>query len=235
MRDLFKNSFVIIGLLLSVQGLAQTNCPFPIINTMDAYRKAVVQNQNNTLIEIKNEIPNAKLDIKYARQTSITKKPLYRLAKAFARKPVVEALKNVQAELNQQGLGLKFFDGYRPYAVTCIFYAASRDTTFVAAPWRGSKHNRGCALDLTIVDLKTGKELDMPSAYDESTERSFHSYDKCTPLQAKNRTTLRDVMVKNGFQIYPWEWWHYDFKGWEQYDIMDIDFEELVADKKSGS
>ena len=229
MQPLTKLILIFVGFLFSLECKAQSNCPFPIINTMDAYRKAVTQNPNNTLIEIKNEISNAKLDIKYATQTNLTKRPVYRLAKAFARKPVVEALKNVQAELNQQGLGLKFFDGYRPYAVTCIFYAEIRDTTFVAAPWRGSKHNRGCALDLTIVDLKTGKELDMPSAYDETSERAFQSYDKCTSIQAKNRALLRDVMVKHGFLIYPWEWWHYDFKGWEQYDIMDIDFEKLVA------
>ena len=188
----------------------------------------MAENPDNALVEIKKQITNAKLDIKYANTVNnIVGRPVYKLAKAFARKPVVEALAKVQAELNKQGLGLLFFDGYRPYAVTCIFYAEIRDTTFVAPPWRGSKHNRGCALDLTIVDLKTGKELDMPSAYDETTPRAFHAYDKCTPEQSKNRALLRDVMVKYGFQIYPYEWWHYDFKGWEKYELMDIDFEKL--------
>jgi D-alanyl-D-alanine dipeptidase len=205
------------------------NCPFPIINTIDAYKKSVSQNSDCQLIEIKKEIPSVVLDITYATPNNLAKKAVYSMATAFARKPVVESLKKIQAALNKQGLGLKIFDGYRPYAVTCLFYAALRDTTFVAAPWRGSKHNRGCAVDLTILDLKTGKELDMPSAYDEATERSYQAYDKCTPLQAKNRALLREVMTGNGFQIYSYEWWHYDFVGWEKYEIMDIDFEVLIG------
>jgi D-alanyl-D-alanine dipeptidase len=207
------------------------NCPFPIINTLEAYKKAVLMNKDNELVEIKKEIPSVVLDITYATAKNIAEKPVYTMAAAFARKQVVASLKKIQQELNKQGLGLKIFDGYRPYAVTCLFYAALRDTTFVAPPWRGSKHNRGCALDLTVIDLKTGKELDMPSAYDEATERSYQSYDKCSPLQSANRKLLRDVMTANGFQIYPYEWWHFDFVGWEKYEIMDIDFEVLVNSK----
>jgi D-alanyl-D-alanine dipeptidase len=218
--------------LLSFGIVYSQQCPFPIINTIDAYQKSVTQNKDNELVEIKKEIPSAVLDITYASSNNIAKKPVYSLAVAFARKPVVESLKKIQQELNKKGLGLKIFDGYRPYAVTCLFYAALRDTTFVAPPWRGSKHNRGCALDLTVIDLKTAKELDMPSAYDEATERSYQSFDKCTPLQAANRKLLRDVMTSNGFQIYPYEWWHFDFVGWEKYEIMDIDFEVLVAGAK---
>jgi len=227
-----RKLIICITLVLSSFNIAfPQGCPFPIINTIDAYNKAVVKNHDNELIEIRKEIPSVALDITYATSNNLAKKPVYSMAAAFARKPVVQSLKKIQQELNKQGLGLKIFDGYRPYAVTCLFYAALRDTTFVAAPWRGSKHNRGCALDLTVIDLKTGKELDMPSAYDEATERSYQSYDKCTPLQATNRKLLRDVMTANGFQIYPYEWWHFDFVGWEKYEIMDIDFEVLVGKK----
>jgi D-alanyl-D-alanine dipeptidase len=223
---------VLISLTISIINFAYSqNCPFPIINTIDAYKKAVAKNSNNALIEIKKEIPSVALDITYATSKNIAEKPVYSIAAAFARKPVVESLKKIQLELNKQGFGLKVFDGYRPYAVTCLFYAALRDTTFVAPPWRGSKHNRGCALDLTVIDLKTGKELDMPSGYDEATERSYQSYDKCTAIQAANRKLLRDVMTANGFQIYPYEWWHFDYVGWEKYDIMDIDFEVLLNSK----
>ncbi len=226
-----KNLLVFFFIQVSIFNVTAQNCPFPIINTIDAYKKAVAHNSESELIEIKKVIPSVVLDITYATPNNLAKRPVYSMAAAFARRPVVESLKKIQADLKKQGLGLKIFDGYRPYAVTCLFYAALRDTTFVAAPWRGSKHNRGCALDLTILDLKTGKELDMPSAYDEATERSYQSYDKCTPLQAKNRELLRDVMISNGFQIYPYEWWHYDFIGWEKYEIMDIDFEVLVGGK----
>jgi D-alanyl-D-alanine dipeptidase len=228
MNKLVISIFVV---LLSFKFAYCQNCPFPIINTIEAYKQSVSKNKDNELVEIKKEIPSVVLDITYATSKNIAKKPVYTLASAFARKQVVASIKKIQQELSKQGLGLKIFDGYRPYAVTCLFYAALRDTTFVAPPWRGSKHNRGCALDLTVIDLKTGKELDMPSAYDEATERSYQSYDKCTPLQANNRALLRDVMTNNGFQIYPYEWWHFDFVGWEKYEIMDIDFDVLVNSK----
>ena len=86
------------------------------------------------------------------------KKVFYKEAKAFARLPVVTALAAVQAELNTQGIGVKIYDGYRPYAITVQFYESFPDSTYVASPWTGSKHNRGCALDMTLVDLKTGEE-----------------------------------------------------------------------------
>jgi zinc D-Ala-D-Ala dipeptidase len=230
MKKKLKTLPLLIATLLTGGWLyAQSTCPFPIINTLDGYKKTIAKNNDNELIEIKKEIANIALDITYATANNLAKKPVYTMAIAFARRPVVASLKKIQHELNKQGLGLKIFDGYRPYAVTCLFYAALRDTTFVAAPWRGSKHNRGCALDITVIDLKTGKELDMPSAYDEATERSYQSYDKCTPLQAKNRALLREVMTANGFQIYAYEWWHFDFIGWQNYEIMDIDFEVLVG------
>ncbi|MDX2071765.1 MAG: M15 family metallopeptidase [Haliscomenobacter sp.] len=211
----------------SFVGLQGQSCGLKVVNTLDGYRQKVVENADNELVEIIKVIPSVKLDIKYATKDNLVHQRVYKQARAFARKPVVEALQKIQAELNTQGLGIKVFDGYRPYAVTCLFYAAIRDTTFVAAPWRGSRHNRGCALDLTLINLKTGKELPMPSGYDETTERAFHDYQGGTEEERKNRAILREVMTKHGFAIYKYEWWHYDFIGFERFDITDIPFEEL--------
>jgi D-alanyl-D-alanine dipeptidase len=207
------------------------SCGLKVINTLSGYRQKVAENPENELVEIRKVIPNIKLDIKYATKDNLVHQRVYKQARAFARKPVVEALQKIQAELNTQGMGLKIYDGYRPYSVTCLFYAAIRDTTFVAAPWRGSRHNRGCAIDLTLIDLKTGKELAMPSGYDETTERAFHDYAGGTEQERKNRAILREVMTKHGFAIYKYEWWHYDFIGFERFDIMDIRFEELEGKK----
>ncbi|MBK9492442.1 MAG: M15 family metallopeptidase [Haliscomenobacter sp.] len=214
-------------LLTNSFALRAQSCGLKVVNSIEGYRQKLAENPENELVEIIKAIPSVKLDIKYATKDNLIKQRVYKQARAFARKPVVEALQKIQAELNTQGLGLKIFDGYRPYAVTCLFYAAIRDTTFVAAPWRGSRHNRGCAIDLTLVDLKTGKTLPMPSGYDETTERSFHDYQGGTEEERKNRSILREAMTKNGFAIYKWEWWHYDFIGFERFDITDIPFEEF--------
>lgn len=229
----YSNTTIMQKLLLLILvwtnfvGLQGQSCGLKVVNTLEGYRQKVVENAENELVEIIKAIPSIKLDIKYATKDNLVHQRVYKQARAFARKPVVDALQKIQAELNTQGLGIKVFDGYRPYAVTCLFYAAIRDTTFVAAPWHGSRHNRGCAIDLTLINLKTGKDLPMPSGYDETTERSFHDYAGGTAEERKNRAILREVMTKHGFAIYKYEWWHYDFIGFERFDITDIPFEEL--------
>src|SRR5690606_11590550 len=116
-----------------------------------------------------------------------------------------------QAELKPLGYGLKIYDGYRPYDVTVAFYEAFRDTVFVASPYTGSRHNRGCAVDLTLIDLKTGKELEMPTPYDSFTKEAHAEYRDIPATAFKNRELLQRVMLKHGFRIYPDEWWHFDF------------------------
>jgi zinc D-Ala-D-Ala dipeptidase len=206
---------------------AQQPCGVKVIHRIEDYRRQAAENPENELVEIKKEIPGIRLDVRYATSNNLVKRPVYKQARAFARRPVVDSLKKIQADLKARGLGLKIYDGYRPYYVTCIFYAEIRDTVFVAAPWRGSRHNRGCAVDLTLVDLKTGRELPMPSGYDETTERAFHNYEGGTAEQRANRAILREAMTRRGFEVYEFEWWHYDFAAWRRFDLTDIPFEEL--------
>ena len=122
---------------------------------------------------------------------------------------------------------MKIFDAYRPYAVTLKFFEVYPDTTFVASPQKGSKHNRGCAIDLTLVDLRSGNELEMPTAFDDFTEKATHAYMNLTKEALKNRQMLREIMSSYGFIPYESEWWHYDYKNWRNYQIMDLSFEEL--------
>ncbi|MEO6148974.1 MAG: M15 family metallopeptidase [Mucilaginibacter sp.] len=179
------------------------------------------------LVEIKKMIPGIALNIRYATKNNFTGQAVYRQAKAFARLPVVKALQQVQLALKARGLALKIYDAYRPYSVTVKFYEIAKDTTFVADPAKGSRHNRGCAIDLTLIDIKTGRELDMPTGYDSFEKAAAADYPDLSPQKLKNREILRAVMEANGFKIYPSEWWHYDFNGWEQYELMDIPFEYL--------
>jgi D-alanyl-D-alanine dipeptidase len=103
---------------------------------------------------------------------------------------------------------------------------------FVADPTKGSKHNRGCAVDLSIFDLKTGKDIPMPSAYDEFSERASPKYAGGTEEETRNRELLRSLMEAEGFVVNENEWWHFDYKNWEQYAIYDISFAEAAKESK---
>lgn len=195
--------------------------------TYPEYVQSLKANPEKKLIDLEKYIPGLVLDIRYATTNNFTQSRIYNLAKAYARKPVAGALKKIQRDLKEQGLGIKIFDTYRPYKATVKFYEVYRDTTYVASPYRGSRHNRGCAADLTLIDLKTGEELKMPTKYDSFSKEAWPSTPMSDPLIRKNRQLLIDVMQKHGFKVNGSEWWHYDFKGWKNFEVMDIDFEEL--------
>lgn len=195
--------------------------------TYEKYKKDIVKNPENQLVDLTEVIPGLQLDIRYATKNNFTGEVIYNLAKAYARKPVAEALKNVQSDLLERGLELKIHDAYRPYAATVKFYEVYGDTTFVASPYKGSRHNRGCAIDLTLIDSKTKKELKMPTPYDSFRKEAFPDYPLKDKEAVKNRNLLIIAMEKRGFRVYDSEWWHFDFVGWEKFDVLDIQFEEL--------
>lgn len=199
------------------------------IASPEAYRALVAKDPRQELVDLEKHIPGIVLDVRYATSDNLMKRPVYATAAAFMRRPAADALKSIQQELNKKGYGLKIYDGYRPYDVTVIFYEQFHDTTFVASPYTGSRHNRGCAVDLTLIDLKTGKELAMPTAYDSFTPRAHSAFASLPAPIRKNRVLLQEVMLKHGFVIYPDEWWHFDFGGWQQYPILNIPFEMLKA------
>jgi D-alanyl-D-alanine dipeptidase len=141
---------------------------------------------------------------------------------------VANAVKRAQAELQKQGLGIKIFDAYRPYKATVRFYEVYKDTTYVASPYKGSRHNRGCAIDMTLINLKTGEELKMPTGYDSFQKEAWPSTPIKDPEARKNRALIIQVMEKQGFKVNGSEWWHFDFIGWRNYEVLDIDFEQLA-------
>ncbi len=198
-----------------------------VVNNYKLYQKDVAKNPDLELVEIKKAIPSVVLDIRYATTNNFMKEVMYRQPRAFARKPVVEKLKAIQAALNNDGYGLKIYDGYRPYDVTVLFYEKASDKNFVANPAKGSKHNRGCAIDLSIIDLKTGKDVPMPTPYDSFEAAASATYEDLPAQIIKNRDYLIKMMEANGFKVLPHEWWHFDFIGWQNFDLMDIPFEKL--------
>ena len=172
------------------------------------------------------------LDIRYATANDFLDTPVYSQARAFLQRPASEALLRVLQELKPFGYGLLIHDAYRPWYVTKIFWDATppEGKIFVADPAQGSRHNRGCAVDLTLYDLASGKPIEMPGTYDEMSPRSFPDYPGGTSLQRWHRDLLRRAMESEGFTFYEAEWWHFDYKDWKEYPILNVPFEKLGLD-----
>lgn len=181
------------------------------------------------LVELTTLDPTIKLDIRYATTNNFLQTPVYTQARAFLQRPAAEALVRANRELKPYGYGLIIHDGYRPWYVTRIFWDATPadKRIFVANPAKGSVHNRGCAVDLSLYDLKTSEEVKMPSGYDEMTKRAYADYPGGTAGERARRALLRRVMEKHGFTVNPTEWWHFDYKDWKLYPILNVKFEDL--------
>ena len=181
------------------------------------------------LVELVKLDPSIKLDIRYASTNNFMSAVMYSQARAFLQRPAAEALVRANAKLKPQGYGLIIHDGYRPWYVTKMFWDATPPDKhmFVADPSEGSRHNRGCAVDLSLYDRKTGREVVMPSGYDEMSERAFADYPGGTPEERRLRGILRAAMESEGFKVYPQEWWHFDYQDWKLYPILNVPFEKL--------
>jgi D-alanyl-D-alanine dipeptidase/CubicO group peptidase (beta-lactamase class C family) len=181
------------------------------------------------LVNVATLDPKIKLDIRYATTHDFLGAPVYREAKAYLERPAAEALVRVAHGLERRGYGLLIHDAYRPWFVTKMFWDATPPDLriFVANPREGSLHNRGCAVDLTLYDLATGRPVPMPSHYDEMSERAYAFYPGGTSLQRWDRNLLRRAMESEGFTVYRFEWWHFDYKDWRQYPILNLTFQQL--------
>jgi D-alanyl-D-alanine dipeptidase len=183
------------------------------------------------LVELVRIEPSVRLDVRYATENNFVGRPVYRQARVFLQRPAAEAVARAHRGLAARGYGLLVFDGYRPWSVTRLFWEVTPPhlREFVADPRQGSRHNRGCAVDLTLFDRATGREVEMPTPYDDFTEKAAQDYAGAPPAQAALRALLRDAMVKEGFVVFPSEWWHFDYRDWREYPILDVPFERLGA------
>jgi D-alanyl-D-alanine dipeptidase len=209
---------LIIGALIAFTLVAQAGPPKDPAATRAA-----------DLVELVKLDPTIKLDIRYATTNNFTGKKVYPEARAFLQRPAAEALVAAHRELARQGYGLLIHDGYRPWSITKVFWDVTPPhlREFVADPAQGSKHNRGCAVDLTMYELKTGKTVEMPSAYDEMTPRAYPDYNGGPADARARRDLLRAAMERHGFTVEPNEWWHFNYKDWREYPILDIAFSEI--------
>lgn len=181
------------------------------------------------LVELVTLDPTIKLDIRYAGTNNFIGKPVYKEGRAFLQRPAAEGLVAAHRELARHGYGLLIHDGYRPWAVTKLFWAITPPALreFVADPASGSKHNRGAAVDLTMYDRGLGTAVLMPSGYDEMTRRAYPDYRGGPPDARGRRDLLRAVMERHDFTAEPNEWWHFNYKDWREYPILDIPFQDI--------
>ncbi|MDE3234659.1 MAG: M15 family metallopeptidase [Bacteroidota bacterium] len=199
----------------------------PLTTSKRAYLQALQQDPNEKMIDIKQYIPSISLDLKYATKNNFTHKRMYsaNTSTTFLRKPAANALLAVQKELNNKGLGLKIFDAYRPFSVTLKFWDLIHDERYVANPSKGSGHNRGTAVDLTLIELNSKHELDMGTGFDNFSDSAHHSFTKFSENILHNRLLLQETMEKYGFKKLDTEWWHYSWP--RQFSVLNLSFTDL--------
>jgi zinc D-Ala-D-Ala dipeptidase len=198
------------------------------VNKSKIYRQQVQADSLQKMIELKTLLPALVYDLRYATANNFTHQKLYKSGnETFLRLPAAKALEKVQQELKQQGYGLKIFDAYRPYNVTRKMWDLIHDERYVADPAKGSGHNRGLAVDLTIVHLKDGSELNMGTGFDNFTDTAHHNFTSLPLDILQNRILLRGNMEKYGFRALETEWWHYSWPNDRNFEVLDLDFKKL--------
>lgn len=201
-----------------------------LIRDLAAHRATLLDHPYWCFVDLATMMPDLPRDIRYASPDNFTGRVLYPSATALLRQTAAEALAAARQTLRQQGLDLLLYDAYRPYSVTLMLWEHVQDERYVAAPWTGSRHNRGCAVDVTLIDMASGKPLTMPTAYDEFSERAHQTYHALPEDVLAHRACLCRVMQQHGFEPLQSEWWHFDLRGWQEYPLLDLPFTALQDD-----
>lgn len=215
-------------IIVSVQPYTFTFGQVKSIGKEKDYWQEVKADSLQKMIELKTLIPNILYDLRYATKNNFTHQKLYKSGKeTFLRLPAAKALQQIQLDLNQQGYGLKIFDAYRPYRVTQKMWELIHDARYVANPSKGSGHNRGLAVDLTIIRLKDGSELHMGTGFDNFTDSAHQNFTNLPEDVLNNRMLLKKIMEQYGFVPLDTEWWHYSWPNNRNYEVLNIDFKKL--------
>lgn len=224
-----KHTYLFLFVLIFVTTETETNAQLlEVVNHVSDYKKQILRDENKYMINLKDFIPSLQIDLRYSTKENFTGKKLYPAAvSTFLRMPAAIALMKVQEQLAQQGLALKVWDAYRPHRATRRMWKLIQDERYVANPVKGSGHNRGLAIDLTLVDLKTGAMLDMGTAFDHFSDTAHHDFKKLPSDVLHNRATLKNIMEQHGFKSLATEWWHYSWPNDRNYEVLDLRFKDL--------
>lgn len=233
-RNRFRNGPLLVLIFLTggippCFAQQKTESAPPVTTDWDAYKEQVKKDSSKRMVELKSVMPGIVYDLRYATTNNFMNRRMYprNTHSTFMRLPAATALAAVQKELNEKGLGLKIFDAYRPYSVTVKFWELVKDERYVANPAKGSGHNRGIAVDLTIIHLNTGKELDMGTGFDNFTDTAHQTFTQLPEEVLQNRALLKNTMEKNGFKALDTEWWHFFLNDGNRFELLDIDFKKL--------
>lgn len=229
---LLLSTFILITNFTAAQ--SSINVPknqygIPVISREDNYKKIIATDADQKMISLDQLIPGIILDLRYAGKNNFMHRIIYPANTnfTFLRKPAADSLLKVQKELNAQGLGLKIFDAYRPYSVTEKFWELIHDERYVADPSKASNHNRGIAVDLTIIHLPSLQELNMGTGFDNFTDSAHQTFTALPEEVLQNRKFLKDLMEKYGFTQLETEWWHFTLQSKKVFDAMDLSFKSL--------
>jgi len=215
--------------LLSLKSQTEVKNQLKVISSLDSLEMTIAFDPLLEMMELNQLVPNIKYDLAYAQKSNFTKHRLYpkRLKSTYLRKEPSLALSKIAEELADKGLGIVVWDAYRPYSVTERFWKLIHDERYVANPSKGSGHNRGIAIDMTLYELSSGTLIDMPTGFDDFSEKAHHGYQNIAEIKIKNREILKEVMEKNGFVKFETEWWHYSWPTPSKYDVLNIPFSQL--------
>ena len=230
----FKITLVLTLILIPVfstmaQGISRNQYGLAVIKDQQTYNNSVAGDSLKRMVELKSMVPGLVYDLRYASKNNFMHTRMYppRTRHTFMRLRAARALDSAQEILNRRGYGLKIWDAYRPYSVTEKFWEMVKDERYVANPAKGSGHNRGIAVDLTIIELATGKELNMGTGFDNFTDTAHHIFMQLSPRILANRKLLKETMEACGFVAFESEWWHYSLPDPTNYDILDLAFTQL--------
>lgn len=222
---------VFLWSMLDAQVIPRNKYGLEVVSDYSLYKKISSRDSSMRLVNLEEYLPGIVLDIRYATTNNVTKTKLYAAPHAFSSLSVARALIRARAALREQGYDFKIYDAYRPYSATLKLWDAVQDDRYAGTPEKGSRHNRGCAVDITLISVKTGKEIEMPTPYDTFSDKAHANYQKLPSQVLKNRALLKNALEKVGFKQLSSEWWHFDFNGWKSYPLLDISFEKLVNSK----
>jgi len=208
----------------SAQKIPLNKYGLAVLGTRQQYDQLIKADSNQRLVNLEQYIPGIRKDVRYATTNNFTKQRLYTKTDIYLRLPAAKALRAVQAALHKKGYGLLIYDAYRPYHVTETMFKIVPDDLYAADPRKGSGHNRGVAVDLSMISLKTNKPVAMPTDFDDFTIKAHENYNPSDPTVAANRKLLRDTMIQYGFKGSSTEWWHYYLPDYKKYPLMDIFF-----------
>ena len=224
--NIYCRVWIILLLFAPLPSMAQNPT---LIRSVKAYCQLVQKDSFQRMVSLKQMIPTIRYDLKYATADNFTGKKLYPSGRySFLRYAPAWALKKIQDSLFRLGLGIKLFDAYRPHRATRRMWELVKDENYVAHPSKGSGHNRGLAIDLTLIELGSGKELEMGTGFDHFSDTAHHAFTALPEPILKNRKLLKGIMEANGFRALPTEWWHYSWPNDREYGLLDIEAKKLA-------